>query len=255
MQDASPHRRRWALVLPVVVTVLLGAGVGGYVVLESQRQSDRIEAADDLAADYLSDVATYRAEIAKALKEADADSPASLRRALRTAAADPPELGTTDQDAMEQSTTYAEAQRVAETLLDPYRGLARALKKAQADQAFVGAATEVLQLRASDYVDGTVISSSAQVRGSLIPTFVKARDEFAAVDVPKGAEQAAELTRVAIQSVIDGATALADSIDAGRAYTFSYGDEHAAALTAVDDFAARADGDFVEAVNAVKDLG
>lgn|GEM_PF-7043235 len=251
----SPSRPRgWALVLPVLVTILVGAGLGGYVVLENQRETERIEVADDLGADYLNQVATFRVQVVKALKKADQDDPAKLRAALEDAIADPPALAHTDATAEQRSSTYAEAKRVEEGLLGPYEQLTKALKKAQGDQVFVKAARKVLAMRATDYVDGVLLNSSGQVRGSLIPAFVRARDEFARVTVPRGAEDAAQLTRTAIQSVIDGATRLADSIDANRSYTFTYGAPFQAAATAVENFAAEANGDFTEALNAIKDL-
>lgn len=246
--------RGWALVLPVIVTILVGAGLGGFVVLENQREAERVEAADDVASDYLNDVATFRVRIAKALKEADQKDPASLAAALKKAVADPPALPEVDSRAAQQSSTYAEAERVADELLVPYDGLADAFGKAERDQRFVQAAEKVLAMRASDYVDGTLLSSSAQVRRELIPAFVAARDEFAKVDVPKGAQDAADLTRAAMQTVIDRATTLADRIDANRSYTFTYGEAFQAAITAVEDFATQADGDFAEAVNSLKDL-
>ncbi len=232
----------------------MGAGLGGFVVFQDQRENDRIEAADDVGAQYLTEVSTFRLRVAKALKGADADDPAALRKALDTAIADPPSLPVIDGSAARKSSTYAEAQRVADDLLTPYETFGEALTKAERDRRFVDAAQKVLKLRATDYVDSVLLDSSSQVRGSLIPAFVSARDEFAQVDVPEGAEKAAELTRAALQEVIDKATVLADSIDANRSYTFTYGQSFQTAIQAVDDYAAQANGDFSEAVIAIGEL-
>jgi len=232
----------------------VGLGLGGFVVLQDQRENERIEAADDVGSQYLTEVSTFRLRVAKSLKSADADDPAALRTALDAAIADPPSLPVIDGSAAKKSSTYAEAQRVADDLLTPYETFGEALTKAEGDQRFVKAAQKVLKLRATDYVDGVLLDSSRQVRGSLIPAFVSARDEFAQITVPDGAEEAAELTRAALQEVIDKATALADSIDANRSYTFSYGESFQTASDAVNDYAAEANGDFTEAVNTVRDL-
>ena len=89
------------------------------------------------------------------------------------------------------------------------------------------------------------------MRTRLLPAFVEARDTFAAVRVPTGQQQLAATVRDALQYVVDRATALADSIDAGRSYSFSYTQEFTAAMAAVDDYATTVEGDLAEAVNAV----
>ncbi|HWV25638.1 MAG TPA: hypothetical protein VNZ66_00315 [Aeromicrobium sp.] len=254
MQSDPRPIRGWALVLPILVTVLVGAGLGGFVVFENIRESERIGTADDIGAEYLSSVASFRLRVSKALDGADQDDPAALRAALEVAIAEPPVLGEADPTAAERSSTYTEARRVSETLLDPYVELDATLKHAIGARRFVDAARDVLQLRATDYVDGVLIDDSTQVRRSLIPAFVAGRNEFAAVPVPTGAEEAARLVRAALQEVIDKATALADSIDANRAYTFTYGESFRVAAVAVDDFVAQLDGDLTEALNAVHDL-
>lgn len=232
----------------------MGLGLGGFVVLQDQRENEQIEAADDVGAQYLTEVSTFRLRVAKALRGADQDDPVAMRVVLDAAIADPPSLPVIDGSAAKKSSTYAEAQRVADDLLTPYETFGHALERAESDQRFVETAQKVLKLRATDYVDGVLLDSSAQVRGSLIPAFVSARDEFAHVAVPDGAEKAAELTRAALQEVIDKATVLADSIDANRSYTFSYGESFQTAIQAVDDYAAQANGDFSEAVIAIQEL-
>lgn len=254
MQSDPRPLRGWALVLPVLITILVGAGLGGFVVLENQREADRIEAADDIGSNYLNDVATFRIGVVKALGAAKQDDPADLRRALTAAIAEPPVLPEVKGKAQTSSSTYAEAQRVADDLLAPYKKLSKALKKAEKDKVFVKAARKALKLRPTDYVDGVLLESSDQVRGRLIPAFVNARDVFSQVPVPEGATEAANLTTAALQEVIDKATTLADRIDDNRSYTFTYGDAAQAALTAVENYATQANGDVAEALNTIRDL-
>ena len=91
------------------------------------------------------------------------------------------------------------------------------------------------------------------MRSRLIPAFVKARDDFARVRVPEGQDELAATVLGAVQHVIDQATLLADSIEANRSFTFSYGEQYQAAIDAVDDYATVVAGDLAEAVNAVAD--
>lgn len=253
--EPQQSRRPWLLLLlPVIITVLLGVGLGGYVVIENKKQADRIDHADDLGADFLSESATFRDRIAAALSDVDDDDPAALRVALKEAAANPPALDKVDPDAAELSSTYREAETAEQGLMKPYETLAQALKKAEADLTFFDAAEHALTLDANDFVTGTQLSSSGELRTNLIPAFVKERDAFARVPVPKGAETTAKLVTSALQGVIDGATGLADSIDAGRNDSFGYGEQHKAAAAALNDFSAQANGDFTEAMNAVDDL-
>jgi hypothetical protein len=173
---------------------------------------------------------------------------------LRTATADPPRLGDAPSEGVEQSEAYAAAADTAETLLDAYERLDRQLRRAEIGLDFVAAARQALDLRATDLVGFGPIGESSAVRSRLIPAFVAARDELAAVRVPRGQDALAATVRDALQYVIDRATALADSIDANRSFSFSYGDVFAAARAAVDDYATTVRGDVTEAIAAVTDL-
>lgn len=235
------------------MTVLVGVVVGGLLVAQNVARAERIEEADDVAADYLSEVSTFRADIATALREAG-DDPGALRAALRKSSAEPPTLAEADPAGIEESTTYARALQVQGSLLDPYRELAQDLKAADEGLTWVAAAREVLSLRASDYVEGYLLTDSGQVRSSLIPAFVRARDRLAAVPVPEGQDRLAATVSTAVQTVIDRATQLAASIEQGSSYTFSYSDVYQAATTALNDYATQVDGDLTEALNATADL-
>jgi hypothetical protein len=247
--------RRLAIFLPVIVTVLLAGVLGAFVVIENQRASDEVATADAIGEEFESDVATFRSEVTAALKAAPGDDPGTLRTALEAAITDPPALRDAPGGGAEQSATYVAAQETERTLLQPYRRLSRELRRADVASRYIAVARDALRLRASDYVGGTLLADSADVRSRLIPAFVAARDKLAAVRVPTGQEKLAVTVRGAIQHVIDEATALANAIDANRSYTFTYREQFQAAIDAVEDYATTVDGDVTEALNAVTSLG
>nr|MCW2728300.1 hypothetical protein [Aeromicrobium sp.] len=245
--------RRLAIFLPVVVTVVLAAVVGALIVVQDQRQSEQVAEADAVAEAFLSDVGTSRVDVLSRLQAARGEDPAALRRVLEAAIAEPPRLETAPAHGAEQSQAYAAAVQTENTFLEPYQSLSRQLRRADVAQTFIAAAREALKLRASDYVESTLVDDSSAVRSRLIPAFVAARDELAKVRVPKGQEKLAATVRGAVQHVIDQATVLADSIDANRAFSFTYAQEFQVAIDAVDDYATTVDGDLTEALNALAD--
>lgn len=243
------------MVLPVLITLLIGAAVGGLFVLQNQRQSDQIADAEAIGQDYLSAAAKFRTRVSKAIKAADSTKIDEVKRALDSAIAKPPTLPSTSKYGRQNSSTYREAIDVESTLLGPYTSLSSTLKEAKVAETFIAAARKVLELRATDYVGTTVITSSGAVRSKLIPAFVNARDAFAAVPVPKGQKKLATTINDAAQYVINQATTLADRIDANQSFSFTYSDEFQAAADALNDYATTVEGDVTEAVNIAIEAG
>ncbi|MGJ9422833.1 hypothetical protein [Aeromicrobium sp. CF3.5] len=256
MSARAARPRRALLFLPVAVTVLLAVAVGGFVVVQSQEQADQIESADAAGADYLSAVATFQKQVATAVEEADQDDPAAIASALENAVQNPPALPDLDEEStgVESSSTYTEAVRVEETLLQPYIELGEELDRAEVSFTYIAAAREVLDLRVEDFVEGTLLSSSGSLRTGLIPRFVQARDELAQVPVPEDGQDVADTVTGAVQHVIDEATALANSIDANQNYTFTYADQYQAGITALENYATAVEGDLTESLIAISDL-
>ncbi|AWB92850.1 hypothetical protein C3E78_11900 [Aeromicrobium chenweiae] len=239
--------------LPVFVTLTLGAVVGLLVVVQAQRQGAQVAEADEVATQYLSEVGTFRAEVAREVRGSRQADPGDLRRVVRKVIADPPRLGDAPAYGTERSEVWQEAVATQKTLLEPYQRLSRTLRRADAGVDYIEAARKVLGMRASDYVGSGVLSTSTPVRDRLIPAFVRALDELDAVPVPQGQQQLAGTVRGAVQYVIDQATALADSIEANRSFSFTYAEQFQTAIDAVDDYATVVEGDVTEAVNAVTD--
>lgn len=247
----SGRGRRLAIFLPVLVTLTLAAVIGVLVVVQDQRQNDQVAEADEIGTQFLSEVGTFRAEVAERVRESRSDDPGHLRRIVRKAMAHPPRLGEASTYGARRSAAWQEAEQTQRTLLTPYARLSRQLRRADVAVDFIETAREALDLRASDYVGGGTVSSSDSVRSRLIPAFVRARDELDSVRVPEGQEQLAATVRGALQHVIDQATVLADSIDANRGFSFSYAEQFQTAIDAVENYATVVDGDLTEAVEAV----
>lgn len=251
----SARGRRLAIFLPVFVTLGLAAVVGVLVVVQGQHQSDQIAEADEVATQFLSEVGTFRAEVAREVRGSREADPGDLRRVLRKAIAHPPVLGDAPAYGTERSADWREAARTQQTFLEPYRRLSRTLRRADIAERYIAEARQVLAMRASDYVSTGVLTDSTAVRGRLIPAFVKAKRDLDAVPAPQGQERLVATVRGAVQHVIDQATLLADSIEANRSFSFSYATQFQTAVDAVEDYATVVDGDVTEAVDAVVQPG
>ena len=247
--------RRAAMVLPVLITLLVGAAVGGLVVVQNQEQSKQVAEAEAIGRDYLSAAGKFRSGVAKSIKDADSTKLEKVERALEKATAEPPKLPPTSSYGRQNSSTYREAIDVQSTLLGPYEKLGRQLKEAQVAETFIAAARTVLETRATDFVGANVITDSVLVRSRLIPAFIAARDTFDAVPVPNGQDELAATIRDAAQYVINQATMLADRIDANTSFSFSYAEEFQAAADDLNDYATTVEGDVTEAVNAAIEAG
>lgn len=247
--------RRTVMVLPVLVTLLVGAAVGGLVIVQNQQQSKQVAEAEAIGRDYLSAAAKFRSGVATSIKAVDSTKLNEIRKALDKSIASPPKLPATSSYGRQNSSTYREAIDEQSTLLGPYKRLRSQLKEAKVAETFIAAARKVLELRATDFVGTSVITSSGPVRSRLIPAFTVARDTFDAVPVPKGQTKLAATVHDAVQYVINQASTLADRIDARSNFSFSYAEKFQAAADELNDYATTVEGDVTEAVNTVIETG
>lgn len=239
--------------LPVLVTLALAAAVGTAVVVQNQEQTDRVAAADRAADRFLSEVGAFHVSVVDAINESHTGDPGDMVDVLDTAMAKPPVLGEAPADGIERSATYADALGVQKDFLKPYQDLRRELRRADVALDFIKACRDALALQTSDYVGYGVLTSSEPVRERMIPAFVREREEFKKVRVPRGEAKIAGAVLAALQYVIDEATVLADKIDADGTYFLSYAERFSSVAVEVDDYATRVKGDVVEAINALAD--
>ncbi|MET0446848.1 MAG: hypothetical protein ABW004_00525, partial [Aeromicrobium sp.] len=195
----SARARRLTIFLPVFVTLMLAGFVGGLIVVQHQQQNAQIAEADRAAQAFLSDAGTFEAAVVREISGARTAAPGALRRVLKAAIADPPELGDAPSYGAEQSVSYASARETEETLMDPYRRLDGELEQADIALTFIDASRDALALRATDYVGTGTLDDSTAIRAKLIPAFTQARDRLATVPVPEGQEVLAATVRDAVQ--------------------------------------------------------
>ena len=247
----NERARKAVILLPILVTLVLAAVIGGLIIVQEQRQAAQVDEAETVAQNYLSDVETFRSTVVKQIAAGTDVDPARLRKIVDRAASSPPTLPDAPAYGQDNSAAYATAVRAQQSLLTPYRRLSSALKRADMAQDFIAAAQKVLELRASDYIGFGFITSSGPVRTRLIPAFVEARDSFNGTDVPKGQQKLAATVSSAAQYVIDQATLLADRLDARQNFSFTYTEQFQKAADAVNDYSTVVKGDVAEAINAV----
>lgn len=249
----NDRARKAVIFLPILGTLIIAAVIGGLIVIQDHRQAAQIQKAEAVAQDYLSDVATFRTTIVGQIsKDRDGD-PGRLRKIVDKALAAPPTLPDAPSYGRNNSSAYAEASRAEASLTTPYRRLSHELAAADVALDFVRAAQKALGLRASNYIGPGLITDSSDVRSTLIPAFVEARDTFDKARVPSGQDALAAKVRGAVQYVIDQATLLADRVDARQSFSFTYNQEFQAAADAVNNYATTVRGDLTEAINSIAD--
>jgi hypothetical protein len=240
--------RRAVVALPVILTVVIAVVIGALVIVQDQRQSHEVAEAERVAQDYLSDAAKFRSSVVAKIEAADSGDPGAMSKVIDRAIAKPPRLDDAPTYGREHSSSYAEALQTRATFLRPFKRLSATLRRADTALKFISAARKVLGLRATDYVGYGLITSSARVRSELIPAFVRARDEFDKVPVPKGQEELARTVHEAAQYVIDQAAVLARRIESRQSFSFSYREEFQKAADAISDYGSQVKGDVAEAI-------
>jgi len=248
---AATRWRRLAIALPVIVTVLVVAAVGGLVIVEQQRQVRAADEADAVAAEFVEQVESYRAELAEVVVAGRDGSPSELQAQVQARLDDPPRLPTVAVEGAELSSDYRDAQYLEATLVDPYVELVDVLARVAVARTFIGAAETALALRIDTITGSSTIRDTAVVERDVIPAYEDALADLAAVPVPGGQEELAATVTAAVQNVIDQCELLLAFAALGQNYSFSYGEQLAVAAEAVRVYGLTVDADLATAVDAV----
>ena len=243
--------RRLAIALPVIVTVLVVAAVGGLVIVEQQRQVRAAEEADTVAAEFVEQVDRYRADLSEVVAAGRDGSPTDLQAQVQARIDDPPRLATIGGEGAELSSDYRDAQYLEATLVDPYVELVDVLGRVAVARAFIAAADAALALRIDTITGSSTIRDTAVVEREVIPAYEDALAGLAAVPVPGGQEEMAQTVTAAVQNVVDQCELLLAFAALGQNYSFSYGEQLALAAEAVRLYGLTVDSELATAVDAV----
>lgn len=243
--------RRLAIVLPVIVTILVVAAVGGLVIIEQQRQVRAADEADAVAAEFVEQVDRYRGELAE-IVVAGRDGPApDLQAQVQARIDDPPRLPVIGGEGAELSGDYRDAQYLEATLVDPYVELVDVLGRVGVAREFIAAADAALALRIDTITGSSTIRDTAVVEREVIPAYEGALADLEAAPVPGGQEELARSVTAAVQNVIDQCELLLAFAALGQNYSFSYGEQLAVAAEAVRLYGLTVDSELAAAVDAV----
>lgn len=245
---------RWkklAITLPVIVTVLVVAAVGGLVIVEQQRQVRASEEADTVAAEFVEQVEQYRAELAEIVQSGRDGPPGDLQVQVQARIDAPPRLPALGGEGAELSGDYRDAQYLEATLVDPYVELVDVLGRVAVARTFITAADAALGLRIDTITGSSTIRDTAVVEREVIPAYEGALADLAAVAVPGGQEELAASVTAAVQNVIDQCELLLAFAALGQDYSFSYGEQLALAAEAVRLYGLTVDAELATAVDAV----
>lgn len=242
---------RLAIILPVIVTVLVVAVVGGLVIAEQQRQVRAADEADAVAAAFVEEVERYRDDLAEVVVAGRDGSPADLQAQVQARIDAPPRLPAIDGEGAELSGDYRDAQYLEATLVDPYVELVDVLGRVAVARTFIAAADTALALRIETITGSSTIRDTAVVEREVIPAYEEALADLAAVPVPGGQEELAQSVTAAVQNVIDQCELLLAFAALGQNYSFSYGEQLAVAAEAVRLYGLTVDSELAAAVDAV----
>ncbi|MFT4298051.1 MAG: hypothetical protein QM597_00190 [Aeromicrobium sp.] len=236
-----------------LVVVALIAGGATYFVIEQNHKKD-IEKADTTAAAYLDDLADFRKDTAEDLLEEVEDDTEKALDLIDEARDDIPSLGDAPAYGREHSEDYAKAQAAEKQVGDDLDTLQDLVEESSGSGPFLVAAMAALDRdKPSELLGAGPFSNGQPIRDSTIPGMQAVKDEFEAVEVPEGFEEAAQLTSDALQYVIDQLGTMATSLDGGQSYSFEYTEQYDAAINAVDDAVSESQDRLAEYIDAFGD--
>ncbi|MFT4298052.1 MAG: hypothetical protein QM597_00195 [Aeromicrobium sp.] len=247
----SGRWQRLAGALPVLATLIVVVGVGGFVIVEQQRQVKATQEADTVAEAFDAEADAFLAELTEIVEAGRSLPPAELQAQVQARIAEPPHLAEFSGEGVESSSAYRDAQYREATMLDPYVELVDVLGRAALARDFIAAAQTALALRIEDILGTTTIRDPAVVTGQVIPAFEQALATFEEVPVPGGQEELAQAVSAAVQNVIDQSQLLVNFAALGQNYSFSYGEQIAEAQEAVRLYGLTVDADVATAIDAV----
>lgn len=224
------------LALVVVPTLLVGAAIGGILVVDALDRREQIAEADAAAEQYTQRHEAFREALAGAVDSSDFEDVTRVRTAVEAAREQVPVLPAVGEHGAENSEGYRFAQRAQQLTEANLADLDSALERAEEAQAFAVEAERALDVDPRSFLTSTTVPSGAPVRASVLPPMQAALAQFQAVEVPEGGDTAADEVSGALRFVIGEAETLARELDAGRGYQFEFGLRYGEARGAVQQY-------------------
>ena len=224
------------LALVVLPTLLVGAVIGGVLVVDALDRREQVAEADAAAEQYTQQHEAFRETLASSVDSSDFEDVARVRAAVEAAREDVPTLPPVGEHGAESSEGYRFAQRVQQLTETNLADLESALDRAQEAQAFEADAERALDVDPRSFLTTTTVPSGAPVRASVLPPMQSVLAQFEAVEVPEGGDAAADEVSGALRFVIGEAETLARELDAGRGYQFEFGLRYGEARGAVQQY-------------------
>lgn len=239
------------LALVVLPTLLVGAVIGGVLVVDALDRREQVAEADAAAERYTQQHEAFREALAGSVDSADFEDVDRVRSAVAAAREDVPTLPAVGEHGAESSEGYRFARRVHQLTETHLVDLESALDRADDAQAFAADAERALDVDPRSFLATTTVPSGAPVRASVLPPMQSALARFEAVDVPEGGDAAADEVSGALRFVIGEAETLARELDAGRGYQFEFGQRYGKARGAVQQYVTAVVAEVREAFDVV----
>lgn len=230
--------------------------IGGILALVAERRGEsvgRLEAADEAAGKYMSDVATFKAHVLNELVRRRGSHASELRDVLDREIPRFPSLPSPPPPGAEDSRSYRSAVETSRHGVKPFLDLRAQLDTAAQAETFVTGASAALQRATTALLSSALVFDSTPLENRTLPELRGALADVRRLPVPAKGRTAAGAVDAAISRAIDEIETMVDKLDAGEPHSFDLSDEFAAAETQVKNFAIDVDGDVREAVARLRD--
>lgn len=219
-----------AISLVVIATI---AAVATFLIIQKQHDDD-VKEADAAAAAYVDEVAEFRELAADELGESGSDSPTQTVEAAEGLEDELPTLDDAPEYGRENSKEYAAAQQTQTRLDKDLTAVVRAAQHAVDAAAFVSAGRTALDADVPiDLIGPGPFENGDPIRETTIPGMQAVKDDFLAVEVPEGLEDAQGAVVAALDHVINELNTMAASLDQVVSYNFPFGEQYGDGLDAL----------------------
>lgn len=239
--------------LPVLAILLAAAGIWASVAERRGEAVGQAKAADEAAGLYVSDVATWRAQVIQELSRRRGSHPAELQAVLDRAIPRFPALPSPAPPGAEDSRSYQSAIETSRTGLKPFTDLRAQLSTAAQAEVFVTGASAALDRSTTALLSSALVFDSVPLKKRTLPELRGALADVRRLAVPAKGRPAAQAVDAAISRAIEEIETMVDRLDDGLSHSFDLSDEFAAAETQVKNYAIDVDGDVREAVARLRD--